>query len=71
MIMASTILSRLTEIRDSYLSRRALWRELSSYTTIDDLSDIEAAISRSEATGNAETAELRRVLEAKRVSLRA
>lgn len=68
--MATTVLSRLTEIRDSFLNRRALWRELSSYTTPEDLTDIEAAISRSEARGNAETAGLRRVLEAKRMALR-
>jgi hypothetical protein len=69
-IMATTVLSRLSEIRDAYLSRRALRRDLASFTNLDDLTDIEAAISRSEAHGNAETTELRRVLEAKRVALR-
>jgi hypothetical protein len=65
--MATAVLNRLTEIRDAYARRRALWRELSAYTTADDLTDIEAAIARCEdAETHPETMEVRRILAAQR-----
>jgi hypothetical protein len=61
--MATAVLSRLTEIREAYARRRALWRELSVYTTAHDLTDIEAAIARcDDAETNPETLEIRRIL---------
>ena len=69
--MTSTVLTRLREIRESYARRRALWRELSAYTTTDDLNDIEAAIARSDAEADPETQEIRRFLAAQRTMSRA
>ena len=71
-IMTTTVLTRLREIRESHARRRALWRELSAYTTAGDLNDIEAAIARSgDAEADAETQEIRRFLAAQRNSSRA
>ncbi|HEY0938374.1 MAG TPA: hypothetical protein VGD91_32080 [Trebonia sp.] len=68
--MATAVLSRLTEIRDAYARRRTLWRELSTYTTADDLTDIEAAIARcDDAETDPETSEIRRIVAAQRFSL--
>jgi hypothetical protein len=67
--MATTVLSRLTEMRDSYLERRALWRYLSTYTSPAELNDIEAALARSEAQGNRDALEIGRFVAAKRASL--
>ena len=65
--MTTSILTRLHEIRESHARRRALWRELSAYTTAGDLNDIEAAIARSgDAEADAETQEIRRFLAAQR-----
>jgi hypothetical protein len=64
--MTSTVLTRLQEIRESYARRRALWRELSAYTTAGDLNDIEAAIARSGAEADPETQAIRRFLAAHR-----
>jgi hypothetical protein len=69
--MATTVLNRLTEIRDSYLNRRALWRDLSAYTSPGELNDIEAALARSEADGNSGSLEIRRFLAVKRAGLNA
>jgi len=71
-IMTTSILTRLQEARESRARRRALWRELSAYTTTGDLNDIEAAIARSgDAQADAETQEIRRFLAAQRNSSRA
>ena len=67
--MATTVLTRLTEIRESYARRRALWRELDTYMTEDALNDIEAAIYRSEAESGSDTWELRQIVAAKRSQL--
>jgi hypothetical protein len=67
--MASTVLSRLAGIRDTYRFRRALLRDLSSLTGPDDLKDFEAAITRSEAEGNPDAAEVRRIMAARHLSL--
>jgi hypothetical protein len=67
--MTATLLHRLNEVRDGYARRRSLWRELDAYTTAGDLTDLEAAIARSEADGNTETTEIRSILTAKRVGL--
>jgi hypothetical protein len=65
--MTTAVLNRLHEIRESYARRRALWRELSAYTTAGDLNDIEAAIARSDDTEtDQETQEIRRFLAAQR-----
>jgi len=65
--MATAVLSRLTEIRDAHARRRALWRELSAYTTADDLTDLEAAVARcDDAETHPETREVRRILSAQR-----
>jgi hypothetical protein len=65
--MTTAVLNRLHEIRESRARRRALWRELSAYTTAGDLNDIEAAIARSDDTEtDQETREIRRFLAAQR-----
>ena len=64
--MATSVLTRLQEIRESYAQRRALWRELSAYSTDNDLNDIEAAIDRADAEGDPRTLEVRRILAAQR-----
>jgi hypothetical protein len=64
--MATSVLTRLQEIRESRTRRRTLWRELSGYTTANDLNDIEAAIARSDAEADPETQEIRRFLAAQR-----
>jgi hypothetical protein len=64
--MTTSILTRLQEIRESRARRRVLWRELSAYTTTDDLNDIEAAIARSGAETDPQTQQIRRFLAAQR-----
>ena len=64
--MATSVLTRLQEIRESRTKRRTLWRELSAYTTAGDLNDIEAAIARSGAEADPETQQIRRFLAAQR-----
>jgi hypothetical protein len=65
--MTTSVLSRLSEIRESNARRRALWRELSAYTTAGDLNDIEAAIARcDDAETDPETLEVRRILASQR-----
>ena len=67
--MATAILSRLAEIREASARRRTLWRELSAYTTADDLNDIEAAIARSgDVEADPTTQEIRRFLAAQRMA---
>jgi hypothetical protein len=67
-IMATSIVSRLQEIREHYARRRTLWRELSAYTTAGDLNDIEAAIARcDDAETDQETQDIRRFLAAQRI----
>ena len=63
----TTVLTRLQEIREERARRRTLWRELSAYTTADDLNDLEAAIARSdEAETDPETQQIRRFLAGQR-----
>lgn len=64
--MATSVLTRLQELRESYAQRRALWRELSAYSTDNDLNDIEAALDRADAAGDPQTLEVRRILAAQR-----
>lgn len=65
--MTTAVLSRLQQIRESHTRRRALWRELSAYTTAEDLNDLEAAIARSDsAETDPETQEIRRFLAGRR-----
>jgi hypothetical protein len=47
-----------------------MWRELSAYTTANDLNDIEAAIARTDgAEADPETQEVRRILAAQRFTM--
>jgi hypothetical protein len=65
--MTSTILTRLTELREANTRRRTLWRELSSYTTASDRSDIAAAVARCDEAGDdPATGQVRRILIAQR-----
>ena len=66
--MTSSVSSRLSEIRESYARRRALWRELTSYITADDLNDIEAAVDRcdDDSGTDPQIGEIRRILAAQR-----
>lgn len=64
--MTTSVLHRLHKIRESHTRRRALWRELSAYTTDHDLNDLEAAIARSGAEYDPQTQEIRRILAAQR-----
>jgi hypothetical protein len=61
--MATTVMSRLGKIRDSYARKSSLRREL-TFLTEGERSDIEAALSRYGAEANPETLEVRRVLAA-------
>jgi hypothetical protein len=67
--MTTSVLTRLNEIRESYARRRALWRELSAYTTDGELNDIEAAVDRSDSEGDPRTREVRRILATRRAEL--
>jgi len=64
--MATAILSRLRELHESYTQQKALRRELATYTTEDDLNDLEAALDRYEYT---ETEGIRRILAQQRAGL--
>jgi hypothetical protein len=64
---AATLLGRLRAARASRARRRAMWRELASYTTAGAIADIEAAVERS-GCDDAETQEIRRFLAAQRWS---
>ena len=57
--MATAIISRLRDIRESYLQQRTLWRELAEC----DMADLQAAIDRSDP---ADSAGIRRILTAQR-----
>jgi hypothetical protein len=63
--MAKTVISRISKMRDGYARRAAVRKELASaYLSPGQVSEIEAALSRSDAAGNWETMEVRRVLAA-------
>jgi hypothetical protein len=63
--MAKTVMSQLVKIREGYVRRAAVRRELASaYLSPGQVSEIEAALSRSDSAGNWETLEVRRVLAA-------
>lgn len=65
--MTTSVLSRLSDIRESHARRRALWRELSAYTTHGGLDDLEAALARcDDAETDQETREVRRFLASRR-----
>ena len=65
--MTIAVLTRLGEIREERARRRTLWRELSAYTTAEELNDIEAAVARSEgAETDPEIQEIRHFLAARR-----
>jgi hypothetical protein len=65
--MTTSVLTRLQEFREKRARRRTLWRELASYTTADELNDLEAAIARTDAAeADRETQEIRRFLAAQR-----
>jgi hypothetical protein len=61
--MFASVLSRLSAIRESYVLRSSLRRELSAITSTEALGDREAAVSRCEAVeGDWQTQEMRRAL---------
>jgi hypothetical protein len=65
--MTTSVLTRLQEFREERARRRTLWRELSAYTTAEDLNDLEAAIARCDgAETDPETEGIRRFLAAQR-----
>lgn len=64
--MATAILDRLRDIRESHVQRKTLRRELGAYKTQDDLNDLEAALERYSYT---ETEGIRRILASQRASL--
>jgi hypothetical protein len=66
-IMMTSLLTRLHAMRAEQARRRTLWRELSTYSTLDDLNDIEATIARSDdAETDPETQDISRFLAARR-----
>lgn len=64
--MATAIITRLREMRQSYAEQKNLRRELATYTTADDLNDLEAALDRHDY---AETEDIRRILARQRAGL--
>ena len=65
--MMTSLLTRLHELREEQTRRRTLWRELSTYSTADDLNDIEAAIARcDDPEADPETRDIIRFLAARR-----
>jgi hypothetical protein len=67
--MARTVISRLTEMRDAYVRRQTLRRELSTYLTLSEISDIEGALARCGDAADPETLEVRRILAEARAAL--
>ena len=59
--MATAIISRLREIRESYSLQRTLWRELGEC----DMADLQAAIARSD-TSDGEAERILRILTVQR-----
>ncbi|HEX4831940.1 MAG TPA: hypothetical protein VH478_12700 [Trebonia sp.] len=59
----TTILNWLRGTRDAHAQRRSLLRELSAYTSANDLNDIEGMLSRYQ---DAETREIRQILAVQR-----
>jgi hypothetical protein len=59
----SAIRAELREARDVRVERKSLERELASYASQDDLDDLDAILGRYR---DAETAEIRRILTARR-----
>jgi hypothetical protein len=65
--MTTSVLTRLKRTRADRVRRRTLWRELSAYTTNEDLNDLAAAISRSDdAETDPQIQEIRRFLATRR-----
>ena len=67
--MATAVLTRLAELRESIHQQRTLRRELSHYATESDLNDLEAAIARAEVESDPETQEIRRILASQRTAV--
>jgi hypothetical protein len=59
----TTIRGQLRQLRDTHAERKSLERELASYTSANDLNDLEAILDRYDET---ETAEIRRILSGRR-----
>ena len=59
----TTIRGQLRQLRDTYAERKSLERELASYTSANDLNDLEAILDRYDES---ETAEIRRILSGRR-----
>ena len=63
MTMPTAILNRLRDIREARAQYKSLERELATYTTADDLNDLDAILDRH---SDEETRDIRRVLATKR-----
>ena len=61
----TAIRSRIRESRDAHAAQAALERELASYNSPSDLDDLDAILDR---YSDRETAQIRRILAAQRVS---
>jgi hypothetical protein len=59
----TTIRGQLRQLRDTHAERKSLERELASYTSANDLNDLEAILDRYD---EAETAGIRRILSGRR-----
>jgi len=59
----TTIRGQLRQLRDTHAERKSLERELASYTSANDLNDLEAILDRYDES---ETAEIRRILSGRR-----
>jgi hypothetical protein len=59
----TTIRGQLRQLRDTHAERKSLERELASYTTANDLNDLEAILDR---YSESDTAEIRRILSGRR-----
>lgn len=59
----TTIRGQLRQLRDTHAQRKSLERELASYTSANDLNDLEAILDR---YSEFDTAEIRRILSGRR-----
>jgi ferritin-like metal-binding protein YciE len=61
----TTIRGQLRQLRDTHAERKSLERELASYTSANDLNDLEAILDRH---SDEDTADIRRFLASRRVA---
>ena len=63
--LAAVLRDELREAREARAARKALERDLASYTTQADLNDLDAILDRH---SDAETADIRRILAGRRTA---